>query len=61
LGITVHTARDIYSTVNSVTLSGQVLAAALISLVLVVMFNAWILHRLLQPAQVEKANFDVAQ
>jgi hypothetical protein len=60
LGVAVHTARGIYSMVNSATLSGQVIAAVLISLVLVLTSNAWILHRLLQPAPVERVKPDVA-
>ena len=60
LGMTAHAARDASSVINSVTLSGQVVAAALASLVLIVTFNAWILHRLMQPAEVEKVKFDVS-
>ena len=60
LGMTAHAARDASSVINSVTLSGQIVAAALASLVLIVTFNAWILHRLMQPAEVEKVKFDVS-
>ena len=60
LGMTAHAVRDASSLINSVTLSGQVVAAVLASLVLIVTFNAWILHRLIQPAEVEKVKFDVS-